>query len=148
MDNQQGPTVWHRELCSMLSGSLDRRGAWGRTDTCICMAESLCYPPETITTLLTSYTPILNKKLKKEWKQDPNSKYNQILRFWELGLSTCKCWEDIIQPITALRRRWTNQNVPGGHRKCKKQKEDAKFWLVPFKGLKDFTNLKTYNHEH
>ena len=27
------------------------------------MAESLCCPPETITTLLISYTPIQNKKL-------------------------------------------------------------------------------------
>ena len=31
-------------------------GAWGRMDTC--MAESLCYLPETITTLIISYTPI------------------------------------------------------------------------------------------
>ena len=30
MDNQQGPTVQHRELCSMLCGSLDGRGAWGK----------------------------------------------------------------------------------------------------------------------
>ena len=30
----------------------------GRVDTCVCMAESLCCPPETITTLLTVYTPI------------------------------------------------------------------------------------------
>ena len=30
----------------------------GRMDTCICMAESLCCPPETITTLLIGYTPI------------------------------------------------------------------------------------------
>ena len=27
-------------------------------DRCICMAESLCCPPETITTLLIGYTPI------------------------------------------------------------------------------------------
>ena len=26
MDNQQGPTVLHRELCSMLCGSLDGKG--------------------------------------------------------------------------------------------------------------------------
>ena len=43
MDNQQGPTVWHRELCSMSCGSLDERGVWGRMGTCICMAESLCH---------------------------------------------------------------------------------------------------------
>ena len=30
----------------------------GRMDTCTCMAESLCCSPETITTLLISYTPI------------------------------------------------------------------------------------------
>ena len=46
MDNQQGHTVWNTELCSMLCGSLDGRGVWGRIDTCISMAESLClcYP--------------------------------------------------------------------------------------------------------
>ena len=33
--------------------------------TCICMAESLRRPPETITTLLIGYTPTQNKKLKK-----------------------------------------------------------------------------------
>ena len=30
-----------------------REGVWGSTDTCVCVAESLCCPPETITTLLT-----------------------------------------------------------------------------------------------
>ena len=30
----------------------------GRMDTCICMAESLCCPSETITTLIIGYTPI------------------------------------------------------------------------------------------
>ena len=29
MDTQQAPTVQHRELCSVLDGSLDERGAWG-----------------------------------------------------------------------------------------------------------------------
>ena len=37
-------------------------------DICICRAESLCWSPETIRTLLTSYTPIQNKKLKKKKK--------------------------------------------------------------------------------
>ena len=45
----------HRELCSMLSGSLDGREGRGRMDTCICMTESLHCPPETITTLLIGY---------------------------------------------------------------------------------------------
>ena len=42
MDNQQGPTRERREFCSMLCGSLDGRGDWGRMDSCICVAESLC----------------------------------------------------------------------------------------------------------
>ena len=53
MDNQQGLAVGYRELCSMLCGSLDGRGVWGRVDTGTRMAESLCCPPEAITTLLT-----------------------------------------------------------------------------------------------
>ena len=62
MDNQQGPTVQPRELCSMLCGSLDGRGLWGRMDTCICVAESLPCSLETITTLLIGCTPIYSKK--------------------------------------------------------------------------------------
>ena len=65
MESQQGPTVLHRELCSMLRGCLDGRGVWGRTDTCVWTAEALCYPPETITTLLTGYAPIQNKRTVK-----------------------------------------------------------------------------------
>ena len=52
----------HMEFCSMLCGRLDGRGVWGRMDICICMAESLHGSPETIKILLTSYTPIQNKK--------------------------------------------------------------------------------------
>ena len=55
MDNQQGPTVKHMELCPF--GSLDGRGVWRRMETCICMADSLCCSPETITILLIGYTP-------------------------------------------------------------------------------------------
>ena len=66
MYNQQGPTVQHRELGSMLCGSLEGRRVWERMHPCICTAESLCCPPETITTfLLIGSTPIQNKKLKK-----------------------------------------------------------------------------------
>ena len=56
------------ELCSMLYGSLDGRGIWGRMDTCIHMAESFCCSSETIISLLIGYTPIQNKVffLKKE----------------------------------------------------------------------------------
>ena len=59
MDNQQGPTVQHGELCSLSCGGLEGRGVRVSTDPWICMAESLC-PPETITTLLISYSPIQN----------------------------------------------------------------------------------------
>ena len=65
MDGQQGPTVQHRELCSVLCGSLHERGVWGREDTCIWMAGSLCWAPETIIALLISCTPISNKKFLK-----------------------------------------------------------------------------------
>ena len=44
--------------CPMLCVSLEGREVWGRMDTCICLAESLCCPPEAITTLLIGYTPI------------------------------------------------------------------------------------------
>jgi len=54
MHNQQGPTVQHMELYSMLCGSLNGRGVWERIDTCICMAASLHCRPKTITTLLIS----------------------------------------------------------------------------------------------
>ena len=48
------------ELCSILRASLNGRGVWGRTDTCVSMAESLHCSPELITTLLISSTPIQN----------------------------------------------------------------------------------------
>ena len=70
MDNQQGSTVLHMELCSMLYGSLDGRGVWERMDTCICVTESLHYSPESITTLLIGYTLIQNKKLKNNEKNN------------------------------------------------------------------------------
>ena len=58
MDKQQVPTVEHREPCSVLCGSLNRRSVWGRMDTCVCMAESLCCSSQTLTTLLISDTSI------------------------------------------------------------------------------------------
>ena len=51
--------------CSRLYGSLDGRVVWGRTDTCMCMAESLCCPLESISILLIGYAPIQNKTSKK-----------------------------------------------------------------------------------
>ena len=48
----------HRELCLVLFGSLGGRGVWKRMDACICVAKSLCCPPETVITLFISCTPI------------------------------------------------------------------------------------------
>ena len=45
MDNQQGPTVEHRELCSIFCNNLNGKSIWKRIDTCICITESLCCPP-------------------------------------------------------------------------------------------------------
>ena len=41
MDNKHVSIIQHIDPCSMLYGSLDGSGVWGRMDTCICMAESL-----------------------------------------------------------------------------------------------------------
>ena len=52
------------ELCSMSCGSLDGRGVWGGMDTCLCVAQSLCLSPETITTLVIGVSPIQKKQPK------------------------------------------------------------------------------------
>ena len=57
MDNQRD-LLQHRELCSMLCGSLGGDGVWGRMNTCVCMAEPIRWSPETITTLLIGYAPV------------------------------------------------------------------------------------------
>ena len=44
----------HMDLYTVLCASPDGSGVWGRIDTCLCMAESLC-SPETTTALLTDY---------------------------------------------------------------------------------------------
>ena len=62
------------ELCSMLCGSLDGKGVWGRMYTCISMTESLSCPPETITASLISCTPIQNKKFKDKNEHNALSK--------------------------------------------------------------------------
>ena len=56
----------HIELCSVLCASLDGREVWGRMDTGVCMAETLCCLPETITALLIGYTSIQNIKVLKK----------------------------------------------------------------------------------
>ena len=39
IDNQQGPTVQHRELCSILSNNLNGKRIYKRIDTCICITS-------------------------------------------------------------------------------------------------------------
>ena len=63
---------------------LDGRGVWGKKDTCVCMAESLCCPPEIITTFLIGYTPIQSKKLIE--KNTFNSWYIKIQQIVQ------NCW--------------------------------------------------------
>ena len=67
------------ELCSILCGGLDGREVWVRMDTCICLIESLCCPYETIKALLTGYTPVQNKKLKKKNTQNTKHKKTKNL---------------------------------------------------------------------
>ena len=49
MDNQQRPTVQHREFCSVLCNNLHGKRILKRKDTCVYKTESLCYTPETNT---------------------------------------------------------------------------------------------------
>ena len=57
IDNQQGPIVYHRELCSKFCNNQNGIIIWKRIDTCICITQSLCCTPET-NTFLINYTPI------------------------------------------------------------------------------------------
>ena len=55
-------------MCFNLMWQPEGSRVWGRMDIhiYIYMAESLCFSPETITTLLIGYIPTQNKKLKKK----------------------------------------------------------------------------------
>ena len=59
-DNQQDPSVllYNTGNSAPCYVAAWVGGKFGRTDTCMCMAETLCCPPETITTLLIGYAPI------------------------------------------------------------------------------------------
>ena len=64
MDSQQGPTLQHMELCSVLCGSLEGEEFGGRMNAyvcvcvcvcvCVSMAESLCCSPGIVTTLFVN----------------------------------------------------------------------------------------------
>ena len=76
MGIQQEATVEHREPCSMLCGSLDGRGVWGSVDAHVCVAELLCWAPETITTLTGYIYP--NTKIKTLKKESENRDYLEL----------------------------------------------------------------------
>ena len=86
MENQQGPAAQHGELCSISHGSLDGRGVWGRMDTCVCVAESLCCLPEIITTVLIGYTQTQNK-----WLKNNNNNGKQRIMGFLNPCITCLC---------------------------------------------------------
>ena len=52
----------------MFYGSLAGRGVWGEVDTRVCMAESVCCSPETITALLIGFSNIK----KRNFRERPN----------------------------------------------------------------------------
>ena len=54
------------ELCSVLHSNLDVRGVWGRMDTCVCMAESLCCSLEDTTIVNCIYPHYKMKSLKSK----------------------------------------------------------------------------------
>ena len=60
-------STWNSAQCCM--------AAWMGGETRVCMAESLCRPPETATTLLV--TPIQNEKLKKKIELATDSSLDQ-----------------------------------------------------------------------
>ena len=53
----QGPTVYHREHCSIFFNNLNERN-WTIIDTCICITESFCCTLETNTILLINYASV------------------------------------------------------------------------------------------
>ena len=73
-------------------------------DTWICVAESLHCSPETIPTLLISYTPIQNKKLKKIKKQAAFFRMpfsvNMVTASSEDGVKTGGGWGDPRKPLS------------------------------------------------
>ena len=113
MDNQQGPAVQHRELCSMLCGSLDGRELWGRMDTCIWMAESLHCLPETIRTF---FIAILQYKIKSflKWYLHPNVHSSTIY--------SNQGWDDL------GKWHWNMYNII--YEMSRQSRFDARYWML------------------
>ena len=90
MHNWQCPTVYSTGNSVQCYVAVWIAGEFGgRTDTCICIAESLCCLAEAIICINISYTPIQNKKLKK-MLSTPNLPYSALL-LSPITLTTLKC---------------------------------------------------------
>lgn len=69
MDNQPGPTIEFSELCSTLSGSLDRKGVWEEwIHVYVRLRPFAVHPKLAQHGLLISYTSTQNKKVKNKQK--------------------------------------------------------------------------------
>ena len=79
MGNEQGPTVEHRELCSMLCGGLGG-GSLGESG-CV---HYVWLSPSVVHLKLSQHTPIQNKKLKNKTKQ----KKQRVRNTWEKSICT------------------------------------------------------------
>ena len=66
---------------SMLCGSLDGKGVWGRMDTSVCVAQSLCCPPETNNIVNELATP--QYKMKEKRKEQGPIATGAITSEWE-----------------------------------------------------------------
>ena len=97
MDNQQGPTVWHTELSSVLCGSLDGVGELRENGYMHMYGWGLCCSPVNITTLLISYTPSFPKCTTLIMRKHQRGKSYKIPKLYSLKLSMSwkmkKDWE-------------------------------------------------------
>ena len=81
MHNQQAPTIQYRELFSMLCGSLDGRGVWGRMDVCVWLS------PFAVHLKLSKhyYLDVVQNKIKSKRNQFAKSLHGE-LPAWFLSL--------------------------------------------------------------
>ena len=81
MDNQQVPTVMHRELCSIFYNNLNGKRIWNTTQTHV--TESPSCTPETNTRLLINYIYVLGHSVLSEplW---PHGLYpTRLISLWD-----------------------------------------------------------------
>ena len=93
---------WNETILPMLCGSLDGKRVWGRMDTCICMAKSLCCSPETITTAL----PQCHLSYQGSPTEDRKRRERQRRRWWD-GITNA------MELTWANSGRWWGTGRPG-----------------------------------